>query len=206
MNAAGVTVALTGASGAAYGLRLVECLLRAEARVALIYSPAARAVVAEELDLALPVQPLEAERLLRERYDATPGQLRVYGQDDWCGSGFDPADAVVVCPCAMATLDAVADGLADGPIERMVELALEAQRKVVLVPRETPLSLHHLEQMAKLARAGAIILPASPGFQHRPQYIEDLIDFVVARILDHLGVAHALLARRDRERICAVLE
>ena len=107
-------------------------------------------------------------------------------------SGSNPADAMAICPCSLGTLGAVAAGLADNLIERAADVMLKERRPLVLVPRETPLSAIHLENMLKLARAGAVILPPSPGFYGRPQSIDELVDFVVARILDQLGVSHAL--------------
>ncbi|HKY02703.1 MAG TPA: flavin prenyltransferase UbiX [Burkholderiales bacterium] len=200
-RAATVTVGLTGASGLAYGLRLIECLLDAGAKVGVIYSQAAQIVAKQEMDLVLPTRPQDAVKFFCERYDASVDQIAVYGRDDWyapIASGSNPADAMVICPCSMGTLGAVAAGLADNLIERAADVALKERRKLVLVPRETPFSLLHLENMTRLARAGAVILPANPGFYHRPQYVEDLVDYVVARILDHLGIQHALMTRWGR--------
>jgi 4-hydroxy-3-polyprenylbenzoate decarboxylase len=200
-GAATFTVALTGASGLAYGLRLLECLLAAGAEVGLVYSQAAQIVAKQELDLVLPARPQDAERHFRERFADAPGVLRVYGREDWyapIASGSNPAQAMVVCPCTMGTLAAIANGLADNLIERAADVALKERRKLVLVPRETPFSTLHLENMLRLARAGAVILPANPGFYHRPRSAADLVDFVVARVLDHLGVPHALMPRWGR--------
>ena len=198
-----VTVALTGASGMVYGLRLVECLLKSRVRVYLLYSQAAHIVAKQELALVLPARAADAERLFAERYGAAPGQLRVFGREDWfapVASGSNPADAMVICPCSMGTLAAVAAGLADKLIERAADVMLKEARKLVLVPRETPVSAIHLENMLRLARAGAVILPANPGFYHQPKRVEDIIDFVVARVLDQLGVAHTLMARWGEDR------
>jgi 4-hydroxy-3-polyprenylbenzoate decarboxylase len=197
------TVALTGASGMAYGLRLVESLLSAGQRVWLLYSQAAHIVAKQELDLVLPPRPQDAERFFAERYAARPGQLQVFGKEDWfapVASGSNPGDAMVICPCTMGTLAAVASGLADNLIERAADVMLKERKQLVLVPRETPLSAIHLENMLRLTRAGAVVLPANPGFYHRPQTPQDLIDFVVARVLDQLGVAHALTARWGSQR------
>ena len=199
-----VTLALTGASGMPYGLRLLECLLAAGTTVGLVYSPAAQIVAKQECDLVFPSQPREAARWFAERYRAKPGQLAVYGRDDWMApvaSGSAPADAMAVCPCTMGTLGAIANGLADNLIERAADVALKERRPLVLVPRETPLSAIHLENMLKLARAGATILPPVPGFYGRPSSVDDLVDFVVARVLDHLGVAHALGPRWGERRV-----
>ena len=190
-----VTVAFTGASGLPYGLRLLECLIEARARVYLLYSPAAQVVARQELELTLPTQPAAAAAYFAERYRAEPGQLTVFGREDWMSpvaSGSNPADAMAVCPCSMGTLGALAAGMADNLIERAADVMLKERRTLVLVPRETPLSAIHLENMLKLSRAGAVILPPSPGFYGHPRTIEDLVDFVVARVLDELGVEHKL--------------
>ena len=200
--AASVTLGLTGASGIGYGLRLLECLLAAGVDVALVYSQAAQIVAKQELDLALPARAQDAERFFRERYAGAGDRLRVYGREDWyapVASGSNPTDAMVICPCSMGTLAAVATGLADNLIERAADVALKEGRKLVLVPRETPFSVIHLDNMLRLARAGAVVLPANPGFYTHPEKIEDLVDFVVARILDQLGVQHDLVRRWGRE-------
>jgi len=193
-----MTVAFTGASGLPFGLRLLECLFRAGIQVDLVYSAAAQIVARQECDLTLPSQPREATRMLGERYGARDGQLTVYSRDDWMApmaSGSNPGDAMAICPCTMGTLGAVANGLADNLIERAADVMLKERRPLVLVPRETPLSAIHLENMLKLARAGAVILPPAPGFYTHPQSVADLVDFVVARILDQLGLDNALVAR-----------
>ena len=190
-----VTLAFTGASGMPYGLRLLECLLAADTRVYLLYSPAAQIVARQELDLTFPTQPAAAAAYFAQRFGAQTGQLTVFGREDWMApvaSGSNPADAMAVCPCSMGTLGAIAAGLADNLIERAADVMLKERRPLVLVPRETPLSAIHLESMLKLARAGAVILPPAPGFYGRPQSIAEMIDFVVARILDQLGVSHPL--------------
>lgn len=193
-----VAVALTGASGMPYGLRLVECLLQAGCRVWLLYSQVAQIVARQEMDLTLPGRPAELETLLTERFAAAPGQLRVFGREEWFAppaSGSNPPDAMVVCPCSMGSLAAIAAGLASSLIERAADVAIKEGRKLILVPRETPFSQLHLENMLRLARMGVVILPANPGFYHRPQSVDALVDFVVARILDQLCVPHALMPR-----------
>ena len=198
-----VVVALTGASGMLYGLRLIEELLRCDAQVFLLYSQAAHIVAKQELDLVLPPRASDAERLFSERYGAREGQLRAFGRDDWyapVASGSNPPDAMVICPCTTGTLASVAAGLSDSLIERAADVMLKEGRKLVLVPRETPFSALHLENMLKLARAGAVILPANPGFYHHPKRVEDLVDFVVARVLDHVGVPQTLVRRWGEER------
>lgn len=193
-----VTLALTGASGMPYGIRLLECLIKAEVRVYLLYSQAAQVVAKQEMDLTLPARTAEAEALFSERFKARPGQLRVFGREEWfapVASGSNAADAMVVCPCTVGTLAAVAAGMSDNLIERAADVMLKEGRKLVLVPRETPFSAIHLEAMLKLARAGAVILPANPGFYHRPQSVAGVVDFIVARVLDQLGIEHDLIER-----------
>ena len=191
-------LAFTGASGMPYGVRLLECLLAAGCRVQLLYSQVAQIVARQEMALELPGRPADAEAFFKARFAALPGTLAVFGREEWfapVASGSNPPDAMIVCPCTMGTLAAIAQGLASNLIERAADVALKEGRKLVLVPRETPFSAIHLENMLRLARAGAVILPPNPGFYHHPQRIDDLVDFVVARLLDQVGVAHSLLAR-----------
>ncbi len=198
-----VTVAFTGASGMPFGLRLLDCLVAARCRVHLLYSAAAQVVAKQECDIVFPTQPREAARFFSARSGAADGQITVYARDDWMApvaSGSNPADAMVICPCTMGTLAAIAHGLADNLIERAADVMLKERRPLILVPRETPLSTIHLDNMAKLAHAGAVILPPSPGFYTRPQTIADLVDFVVARVLDQLHVPHDLVQRWGAQR------
>jgi flavin prenyltransferase len=197
-----IALALTGASGLPYGLRLLECLLATDVRVWLLYSQAAQLVAKQELDIVLPTQPREAQRIFSERFNAKEGQLSVFGVQDWyapLASGSNPPDAYVICPCSMGTLAKVAAGLADDLIARAADVVLKEGRKLVLVPRETPFSAIHLENMLRLSRAGAVILPPSPGFYHHPESVGDLVDFVVARILDQIGVQHSLVRPWGKE-------
>ncbi len=198
MSGGPIAVALTGASGIQYGLRLVECLLQAGREVQLLYSQAAQVVAAMEMGLELPSRPEEAERLLGDRLGAEPGRLRVFGRQQWAApvaSGSNPPEALVICPCTTGTLASVAQGICEDLIDRAADVALKERRRLILVVRETPFSTIHLENMLKLSRAGAVILPANPGFYHRPRKVEALVDFVVARVLDHLEVDHELLPR-----------
>ena len=185
-----------------YGIRLLEILLAGGNRVYLLYSQAAQIVAHQELQLVLPSRPKDAEELFSSRFKAAEGQLRVFGREEWfapVASGSNPADAMVVCPCTMGTLAAIAAGLSQKLIERAADVMLKENRKLILVPRETPFSAIHLENMLKLTRSGAVILPANPGFYHHPATVQDVVDFVVARILDHLGVAHSLMPRWGTE-------
>ncbi len=193
-----VTVALTGASGAQYGLRLIECLLAANVEVSVLISRAAQVVIATETDLKIPGEPKAAQAFLRQQYRAEEGQLHVYGREQWfspVASGSGAPSATVVCPCSTGSLSAFAHGASDNLIERAVDVALKERRQLILVPRETPYSEIHLDNMLRLTRMGAVVIAASPGFYHKPTTVEELIDFIVARILDQLGVAQTLVAR-----------
>ncbi|MXS86109.1 UbiX family flavin prenyltransferase [Nitrosomonas sp. HPC101] len=193
-----ITIALTGASGMPYGIRLLEVLLQQGHQVYLLYSQAAQIVAQQEMALTLSSRPKETEIFLNDYFDVEPGLLRVFGREEWfapVASGSNPADAMVICPCTMGTLSAVAAGMGQKLIERAADVMLKEQRKLILVARETPFSIIHLENMLKLARSGAVILPANPGFYHLPESIQDVIDFIVARVLDQLGVTHTLIPR-----------
>ena len=193
-----ITLAFTGASGLPYGVRLLECLLQSNIKVQLVYSQAAQIVAKQEMDFILPSRPQDAEKMFLERFNNISGELRVYGKDDWfapMASGSNPGDAMVICPCTMGTLAAVATGLSNDLLTRSADVMLKEKRPLILVPRETPFSSIHLENMLKLSHAGAVILPPNPGFYDHPQTLQDVVDFVVARILDHLGVAHQLTPR-----------
>ena len=196
-----MALAWTGASGAHYGLRLLEQLLAAGVRVELIVSKAAQVVLAQETDLELPAQPEPMRQALLERYGG-PGELRVYGREQWTAplaSGSNAPRAMVVCPCTSGTVAAIASGASDNLIERAADVMLKERRQLILVPRETPLSTIHLDNLNRLAHMGVTVLPANPGFYHRPRTVQDLVDFVVARILDHLAVPHQLAARWGAE-------
>ncbi|MEA2093398.1 MAG: flavin prenyltransferase UbiX [Pseudomonadota bacterium] len=193
-----ISLAMTGASGAQYGLRLLECMLQAGRRVYLMISAPGQVVIGMETEFKLPGRPVEIQRVLSERYGANQGQLQVFGREEWTApvaSGSSPPDAMVICPCTMGTLSAVAGGASKNLIERAADVILKEGRKLVIVPRETPFSAIHLENMLRLARLGVSVLPANPGFYHKPAGINDLVDFVVARILDQLGVDHEISHR-----------
>jgi 4-hydroxy-3-polyprenylbenzoate decarboxylase len=190
-----IVVAITGASGAAYAVRLLQGLTAAHRRVQLIVSSHGLRLLATELDVAS-IDDLRAR----------------VGADLWdrCVTTFDDTDrgaapasgsalngGMVICPCSMGTLSAIAVGASRSLVERAADVALKERRRLVLVTRETPLSAIHLENMLRVTRAGAVVMPAAPGFYHRPARVEDLVDFIVARVLDHLGVEHSIGARWD---------
>jgi 4-hydroxy-3-polyprenylbenzoate decarboxylase len=199
-----ITLALTGASGMGYSMRLLEVLLGGGHAVYLVYSQAAQFVTKQELDLDLSPRTAEARSMLLQRYGCRPDQLQVFAREDWLApiaSGTGATDAMVVCPCTMGTLSAIASGASDNLIERAADVMIKEGRKLILVPRETPLSPIHLENMLKLARIGVVMLVANPGFYHQPQSLQDIVDFLVAKILDQLGVEHALLAKWGESKL-----
>jgi 4-hydroxy-3-polyprenylbenzoate decarboxylase len=195
MNPDVVAVGITGASGTVYGLRLVEMLLKAGREVHLVITNPGRLVMALEDDLKLPAQPSTMAHKLQTRFGETPGTLRVFGEQDWrapMASGSSCPVAMAICPCTMATLAAAATGASRNLLERAADVVLKERRTLVLVPRETPLSAIHLEHMLRLARLGVVILPPSPGFYQPSTTVSSLVDFVIARVLDQLGVQHTL--------------
>ena len=193
-----VSIAITGASGAQYALRLIECLLKQSVPVYLMVSKAAHIVIATETEYKLPAQAAQMESFLSDHFSAEPGMIRVFGKEDWMSplaSGSGAPSRMVVCPCSTGSLSAIATGASNNLIERAADVALKERRQLILVPREAPYSEIHLENMLKLTRMGAVILPASPGFYHQPKSIEDMVDFVVARILSQLGLEQSLVPK-----------
>ena len=196
-----VTVGMTGASGTQYGLRLVECLIKADYTVYLMFTKAAQIVVGSETDCKLPGRTAEQTRYLSSLYGAREGQLRVYGDEEWTSpvaSGSGAPRRMVVCPASMATVSAIATGASENLLERAADVVIKERGHLVIVPRETPFSAIHLEKMLKLSRLGVTILPANPGFYNQPTQVAELVDFIVARILDQLDVEHQLMKRWGR--------
>ena len=196
-----VTVGMTGASGTQYGLRLVECLIKADYTVYLMFTKAAQIVVGSETDCKLPGRTAEQTRYLSTLYGAREGQLRVYGDEEWTSpvaSGSGAPRRMVVCPASMATVSAIATGASENLLERAADVVIKERGHLVIVPRETPFSAIHLENMLKLSRLGVTILPANPGFYNQPTQVAELVDFIVARILDQLDVEHQLMKRWGR--------
>ena len=221
-----LVVAMTGASGSAYALRLLEVLVASGRTVHLTISPAAVEVLKQELDLKIDLNAFDPQQLLPSEdqiaHDSKLGQFKAGGpaghaassifsdsevftgkivyhhyRDYSAGiaSGSFLTDGMVICPCSMGTLASIATGQSQNLIHRAADVHLKERRKLIVVPRETPLSVIALDNMKRLAEAGAVILPAMPGFYHAPQSIHDLIDFVVARICDQLGVKNELMKR-----------
>jgi len=197
-----IALAVTGASGSRYGLRLLQCLIESGACVYLMVSQAGQVVLKTEAGIKIPSHPADAERYFAERFEARPGQLRVFGHRQWTApvaSGTNPPDAMVVCPCTTGTLATIASGMCRDLIDRAADVALKEHRKLILVVRETPFSTIHLENMLRLSKAGALIMPANPGFYFDPQTVGALVDFMVARVLDHLEIPHQLTQRWGKD-------
>jgi 4-hydroxy-3-polyprenylbenzoate decarboxylase len=196
-----VVVAITGASGTCYGLRLMEWLLQHDVRITALVSSAGGQVLSHETGLAWPEETGARLEMLRGYFNCEE-PLQYYEEKNLLApvaSGSAAPDAVVVVPCSMGSLARIAAGISDNLIERVADVALKEHRPLILVPRETPLNALHLENMLRLARAGACILPAMPAFYHQPGEISDLIDFVVGKILDSLGEEHHLFQRWGSE-------
>lgn len=191
-----ITLAITGASGAPYALGLLQALVKANVQVFLLVSSAARVVLATESQLKVPASPEQASAFFSNYCQAKAGQIRVCGKEEWfspVASGSAAPKQMVVCPCSTGTLSAIAHGASDNLIERAADVVIKEKGQLILVPREMPLSSIHLENMLKLSQLGATLMPAAPGFYHQPESIKDLVNFVVARILDHLGQPQSLV-------------
>jgi flavin prenyltransferase len=191
---ADLVVAMTGASGAPYAVRLIHVLVRSGRRVHLTISPSAVQVLRDELGLEVDLDAFNPTAMgLREG-----GRLVYYHHCDFSAgiaSGSFPTGGMVVIPCSMSTIGSIASGVTTNLITRAADVHLKERRKLILVPRETPLSLIHLENMVRVTQAGAVVLPAMPGWYHHPRRLEDLVDFVVSRICDQLGIDNALAPR-----------
>ncbi|MEM0515588.1 flavin prenyltransferase UbiX [Pseudoalteromonas sp. YIC-827] len=193
-----ITLAFSGASGAPYGLRLLEVLIEQGHQVFVLISSAARVVFDTESGIKLSGHEDKATEQLSALVNAADGQLKVFGKDNWfspVASGSAAPKKMVVCPCSAGTVSAIATGASDNLMERAADVVIKERGQLILVPRETPFSEIHLENMLKLARMGVTIMPAAPGFYHQPESIADLVDFLVGRILDHLGIEQRLTSR-----------
>ncbi|WP_028299806.1 flavin prenyltransferase UbiX [Oceanospirillum beijerinckii] len=193
-----VTVALTGASGAQYGIRLIECLVALGCEVSVLISKAAHVVIATETEEKFPADSQKLQAALLERFHADDDQIKVYGRENWMSpvaSGSGAPHKMVVCPCSTGTLSAIATAASNNLIERAADVALKERRQLILVHREAPYHEVHLQHMLTLTRMGALVMPASPGFYHNPQSVNDMVDFIVARILDQLGFDQKLMPR-----------
>ena len=186
-----IALALTGASGMPYARRLLERLIKHNIQVYLLYSKAGQTVAQQECDWLLDDDFQATEHRLSAEFQAKSGQLQVFGRHDWfscLASGSAFPDAMVVCPASMGCVAAIANGLSDNLIERASDVCLKEKKPLIIVPRETPFSLIHLRNLTALAESGATIIPPSPAFYHRPKTVDDMVDFVVYRILQHLNI------------------
>ena len=193
-----ITLAMTGASGAEYTLRLFECCLQKNIQVQFISSQPGQIVLGMETELKLSGSPQKMQQKLADYFNADPALISVYSKDQWTAppaSGSSVADAMVVCPCSMGSLASIAVGSSENLIHRAADVAIKERRTLILVPRETPFSSIHLENMLKLSRLGVVILPPNPGFYHGANSVAELVDFIVARILDQLGIDNDLSPR-----------
>lgn len=193
-----VTLAITGASGAQYGLRLLQQLIAADIVIHFLISDAARDVIDLETDVDFPSDSLAMEEFFSAHFAAKPNQVRCYTSRQWTAavaSGSNAPNAMVVCPCSSGTLSAIASGASNNLIERAADVMIKERKKLIVVHREMPLSTIHLEHLLTLSKLGVVVMPASPGFYHKPKTIDDMVDFVVARIMDQLGIENHLMAR-----------
>ncbi len=193
-----IALAITGASGAPYSKRLLEVLLKQEMTVHLMVSAAGRIVLADELDWKLPARSSDVHKMLVAEFQCDTELLQVYGEQQWSSplaSGSHTVKTMVICPCTMGTLSSIACGSSDNLINRAADVMIKENRKLIIVPREAPFSAIHLENMLKLARLGVCVLPPNPGFYFKPKTLSDIVDFVVARILDQANIEHQLMPR-----------
>jgi len=191
-----ITIGITGASGAPYAMVLIKSLLSANWQVHLVISNAGRMVLADEIGLNLPANISKAKTILCERLGASEQELHLYGLQDWTSviaSGSSAPKNMVICPCTGGTLSSVATGASNNLIERGADVVLKEKGKLIMLFRELPLSLIHIENMKTVTLAGACVMPASPGFYHHPKDIDDLVNFVVGRILDQLDIPQDLI-------------
>lgn len=189
---------MTGASGIQYALRLIECLVKSDCQVYVMMSKPAQIVMGMDTDLEVPVRASDAEAQFSKMFGAADGQLKAFGMDQWTApvaSGSGVPDAMIVCPCTTGTLASIAAGNCNNLLERAADVVLKEGRHLIVMPREMPFSVIHLENMLRLANMGVTIMPPNPAFYNRPKTIEDLIDFIVARVLDQLDIEHDLQPR-----------
>ncbi len=193
-----ITLAITGASGASYALRLIECLIAANYQLYILCSSAGRIVLDTEVGIKIPGSPDAASQFFTEKYQAKAGQITVFGKEQWfspVASGSAAPKQMVVCPCSTGTMSAICHGMSDNLIERAADVVIKERGQLILIVRETPFSTLHLQNMLSLSQQGVTIMPASPGFYHKAESIDDLVDFMVGRILDHLGIEQDIMPR-----------
>jgi 4-hydroxy-3-polyprenylbenzoate decarboxylase len=193
-----ITLAITGASGSAYALRLIECLIAANYQLYILCSSAGRIVLDTEVGVKIPSSPDAASKFFTEKYQAKNNQITVFGKEQWfspVASGSSAPKKMIVCPCSTGTMAAICHGMSDNLIERAADVVIKERGQLILMVRETPFSTLHLQNMLSLSQQGVTIMPASPGFYHKAETIEDLIDFMVGRVLDHLGIEQDIMPR-----------
>jgi len=193
-----ITLAITGASGASYALRLIECLIAANYQLYILCSSAGRIVLDTEVGIKIPGSPDAASQFFTKKYQAKAGQITVFGKEQWfspVASGSAAPKQMVVCPCSTGTMSAICHGMSDNLIERAADVVIKERGQLILIVRETPFSTLHLQNMLSLSQQGVTIMPASPGFYHKAESIDDLVDFMVGRILDHLGIEQDIMPR-----------
>ena len=193
-----ITLGITGASGAPYALELIKQLCQANYQVFVLFSSAAKVVFKTEVNIDVPSHPDKASEFLTDYFSAQPAQIQVFGKDQWFSppaSGSAAPKQMIVVPCSTGTLSAIANGASDNLLERAADVVIKERGQLILVPRETPFSSIHLENMLKLSNLGVTIMPAAPGFYHQPESIQDLVEFMVARMLDHLKISQTIVPR-----------
>jgi len=193
-----ITIGITGASGTPYAVELIKQLVNNNIQVFVIISSAARVVFKTEADIDVPGHPQKATEFFTEFFNTKPQQITVFGKDEWfspVASGSAAPKQMVVIPCSTGTLSSIAVGASDNLLERAADVVIKERGQLIIVPRETPFSSIHLENMLKLSNLGVTIMPAAPGFYHQPKSIEDLVQFMVARVLDHLQINQQIVPR-----------
>ncbi|MCU4674957.1 UbiX family flavin prenyltransferase [Catenovulum sp. 2E275] len=192
-----ISLALTGASGMPYAVNLLKALVEANYKIHLLISSAALVVLKTESNLNVPAKPESAAKFFTQLTNAKAEQIQCYGKDEWfspVASGSSAPKKMVICPASMGTVSAIVTGASDNLIERAADVIIKEKGQLIILPREMPFSAIHLDNLAKLAHLGVTVMPASPGFYHQPQNIDDLVNFVVARILDHLNIKQTLMS------------
>lgn len=197
-----ITVAITGASGAIYAIKLIEQLLNADKEIDLLISDMGRNLLQQELQIDINTKQSIHTAITS---DTEYSRLNIYFKDDWdspAASGSSAARTMIIIPCSMSTLSAIANGSSSNLIQRAADVTIKEHGKLILLPRELPFSAIHLENMLKLARLSCCIMPPAPGFYNNPQSIDDLVNFVVARVLDQIGIENNLSQRWGEDNGC----
>jgi len=195
MQKQSITLAITGASGSIYGLNLLSHLVKYYQNIHLVISDAGRIVLATEQDLKLPESPKKIQEIITKHLSCDPEIIKVYAKENWyspIASGSAAPKQMVICPASMGCVSAIATGASNNLMERAADVVLKEKGQLIILPREMPFSTIHLRNLLSLSESGATIMPASPGFYNNPQKLDDLVDFVSARVLNHLGIDNQL--------------